>query len=141
MRKQIKGLPFLFAVLWILCGCSRLEPGLPPDSACRVVTKIAVDYENGGIRFRRQYTAAEKMQQILNYLRLIDPYGKPDEDPETAAGSRFRITLSYSDGCQKVYLQQSDRFMKTDDGQWKRIDPDRARELSRILGQMEGDHP
>ena len=139
MGKQFKRLLFLFAMLWILYGCSRPEPGSPPDSVCRVVTEITVDYENSGIRFHRQYTSSEKMQQILNYLRTIDPYGRPEEDPEATVGSCFRITLFYSDKCQTVYLQKSDRFLKTDGGEWKRIDPDRARELSRILGLMESD--
>ena len=128
-----------FAALLLLCGCSRLDPVSPSLPVCRVVTGIDISYENGPIRVRRSYTASEKMQQVLNYLRIIDPYGPPEEDPETATGSSFRITLSYSDGCEKVYLQKADRFMKTDGGEWKRIDPKRARELSRILGQTESD--
>lgn len=137
MRKGHRGLSFLFAAIFLLSGCSRLEASAP--SVCRVVTGISVDFENRGLRASRYYTAAEKMQQVLNYLRIIDPYGHPEEDPETAEGSSFRITLSYSDGHQKVYLQKSDRFMKTDNGSWKKIDPDRALELGRILGQLESD--
>ena len=137
MRKGHRVIWILFAAAFLLGGCSRLET-LPP-SVCRVVTGVSVDFENRGLRARRNYTAAEKMQQVLNYLRIIDPYGNPEEDPEAAGGSSFRITLTYSDGHQKVYLQKSDRFMKTDDGVWKKIDPDRAVELGRILGRMESD--
>ena len=137
MRNKHRFLGILLAVFFLLSGCSRLETLSP--SVCRVVTGISVDFENRGLRASRNYTAAEKMQQVLNYLRIIDPYGNPEEDPETAEGSSFRITLSYSDGHRKVYLQKSDRFMKTDNGSWKKIDPDRALELGRILGQLESD--
>lgn len=106
---------------------------------CRVVQGIRVRFESGPIHFDRVYVAPEKVRPILDYLRIIDPYGPPEEDPETAAGSSFRIELHYNDGCSKTYLQKGDRFMKTEGGPWKRIDPKRARELSRILGRMESD--
>jgi len=137
VRKEHRVFGILLAAVFLLGGCSRLETLSP--SVCRVVTGISVDFEHRGLRANRNYTAAEKMQQVLNYLRIIDPYGNPEEDPETAEGSSFRITLSYSDGHQKVYLQKSDRFMKTDNGNWKKIDPDRALELGRILGRLESD--
>jgi len=131
----------LFVLAFLLCGCSGGKSVLSSAPDCRVVTGISVQFESGPIRFQRTYNASEKMQQILNYLRVIDPYGPPEEDPETAAGSSFRIELSYSDGCSKTYLQKGDRFMKEEGQAWKRIDPKRARELSQILGQMEGDLP
>ena len=137
MRKGHRVFLILFTAFFLLSGCSRLEASAP--SVCRVVTGITVDFENRGLRANRNYTAAKKMQQVLNYLRIIDPYGSPEEDPENVEGSSFRITLSYSDGHQKVYLQKSDRFMKTDNGNWKKIDPDRALELGRILGRLESD--
>lgn len=121
-----------------MVGCSGgVAISSMPD--CRVVEGIRVYYESGGIELERVYLAPEKIRPILNYLRVIDPYGPPEEDPETAAGSSFRIELHYSDGCYKTYLQKGDRFMKAEDGPWKRIDPKKARELSRILGVMDGD--
>lgn len=139
-KRRMSFVVFCAALLW-LCGCSRLEPASPSVPACRVVTGIDIRFEDGPIRVHRSYTTAEKMQQVLNYLRLIDPYGPPEEDPETSRGSSFRIAVAYSDGCEKIYLQKSERFMKVDDGQWKKIDPRRAQNLSRILGQMESDGP
>ncbi len=135
--RRLSAAVFAFALL--LSGCSRGNTVLSSAPECRVVTGICVQFESGPIRFERNYTASEKMQKILNYLRVIDPYGPPAEDPETAEGSSFRIELNYSDGCKKTYLQKGDRFMKEEGQTWKRIDPKRARELSRILGQMEGD--
>lgn len=137
MKTKVIALLLLPALL--LSGCSRWSSGPADEPQCRVVTGVAVTYENGSMHAQRQYTEAEKMRAILNYLRLIDPYGTPDEDPNQVEGSLFRIILSYSDGCQKVYLQKADRFMMVDGGQWKRINPEQATLLSEIIGQMPSD--
>ena len=128
---------FLAAVL--LGGCSRLGAVSTEYPSCQVITQIDVFYENGPIQLHRHYTASEKMRAVLNYLRWIDPYGAPDTDPETATGSSFRIVLTYSDGCEKNYLQKADRYLMEDGKGWATIDPDRAQTLSRILGQMHSD--
>ena len=125
-------------LLCITTGCNR-HPGDSGLSDFRVVTAVTVYYDNGPINAQRHYTQDSKMQQILDYLRLINPYGAPDEDPETAAGSDFYIVLSYSDGFQKTYRQKGDRFLQGTDGLWKKIDPSKAAELSKIVGQLESD--
>ena len=75
----------------------------------------------------------------MTYLRLLDPYGTPEENPEEAAGSDIHIILSYSDGFQKTYRQVGDRYMMEDGGKWQKIDPAKAEELGEILGQLESD--
>ncbi len=138
MKRQIAWI--LTALLFLCCttGCNR-QPGDSGLSDFSVVTQVTVFYENGPIRTLRQYTSDGKMQKILDYLRLINPYGAPDEDPEAAAGSDFQIVLSYSNGQQKFYRQKSDRFLQGTDGRWQKIDPSRAEDLSKIVGQMESD--
>ena len=126
----------LFALL--LSGCGRYNPA-DTQPQCRVVTGISVIFNNGPIHAEKYYTSSNKMRAVLNYLRWIDPYGPPEEDPETVTGSSFRITLEYSDGCQKDYVQKADRFMQEDDGSWKKIDPKKALTLSQIIGLMESD--
>ena len=123
----------------LLWGCSAHPSGESSDPQCRIVTKVTVTYEDSSTTAHMLYTNAQKMQSILNYLRLIDPYGTPQENPDYVEGSTFRIVLSYSDGCEKSYLQKADQFMKVDGGQWKRIDPERAAELGPLLGRMESD--
>ena len=137
--KMIKNAWIIFMVCILLTGCRSSASQLSPVPGCRVVTKVTVTYENGPIQASRCYTSSEKMQQILNYLRLIDPYGHPDEDPEAASGSTYHIILSYSDGCEKIYRQKSDRFLKEDGGPWKKIDPIEAEDLGKLMGQMESD--
>ena len=141
MKKSKEKFRRIFAVLSLavlLSGCGNRAPD-SSQPQCRVVTGITVTYENGTARAEKYFTASNKMRAILNYLRWIDPYGAPEEDPETVTGSSFRITLEYSDGCQKDYLQKADRFMQEDGGGWKKIDPEKALTLSQIVGEMESD--
>ncbi len=142
MRETAKHAGFLFiTVILLLCfttGCNR-DPADSGLSNFRVVTAVTVFYDNGPINAQRHYTTDGKMQQILDYLRLINPYGTPEEDPETAVGSDFHIVLSYSDGHQKTYRQKGDRFLQGADGRWQKIDPTKAEELSRIVGLLESD--
>ena len=93
----------------------------PAEAPVRVVTHINITYENGNIHTQRHYQDATKMTQVLNYLRLIDPYGRPAVDPEIVGGSQFYIELAYSDGSSKVYRQKAARYMQIDGGDWKTI--------------------
>lgn len=139
--KLTKGLCLIFVIV-LLCslvgGCMHFVIRTEP-APVRVVTHIDITYENGTIQTQRHYEDAGKMKQVLNYLRLIDPYGRPAVDPEIVGGSHFHIELAYSDGSSKVYRQKADRYMQIDGGDWKTIDPTRAEELSLLLGQMESD--
>ena len=136
-----KGLCLIFVIV-LLCslvgGCMHFVTKTE-QAPVRVVTHINITYDNGSIHTQRHYEDAGKMKQVLNYLRLIDPYGRPAVDPEMVGGSQFYIELAYSDGSSKIYRQKADRYMQIDGGDWKTIDPARAEELSLLLGQMESD--
>ena len=128
----------LFFVIGLLfSGCVRRPQEEPGEF--RVVVGVTLQYENGPISAQRVYTSENKMQQVLDYLRLIDPYGTPQENPESAPGSNYRITLYFSDGSQTDYFQKSDRYMLRAGDSWKKIDPARAEELGRIMGQLPSD--
>ena len=137
-----------FKVLLLICslglfcsvfsGCIQFVPQTE-EKPIRVVTQIDITFDNGAIHAQRHYQDAQKVRQILNYLRLIDPYGRPTVDPELVYGSQFYIELSYSDGSKKVYRQKADRYMQIDGGEWKTINPNRAEELSLLLGQLVSD--
>ena len=122
----------------VLGGCMQRPPSGEQEEF-RVVIGVTLRYENGPLNAQRVYTSENKMQRVLDYLRLIDPYGTPQEDPEAAPGSNYRITLYFSDGSQTDYFQKSDRYMLRAGDSWKKIDPARAEELGRIMGQLESD--
>ncbi len=135
MRK-IGALLILVAILAPCWGCAKEEPASQP---IRIVTEISVTYENGPLQTQRHYTASQKMRTILHYLRFIDLYGKPEEDPESVSGSSIRIELTYSDGKTKTYWQKADQYLLEEGKGWQKIDPKHGVDLSRILGQMESD--
>ena len=135
--KKAKFWVLLLLTAVIFSGCVYAANTEKP--LLRVVTKIHVSYENGPIRTQQTFTQEEKIDKILNYLRGIRPYGKPEQDPETVQGSLYRIILYHSDGYQKHYLQKSDRFMKIEDGKWEKIDSGKAKALGNLLGRMESD--
>ena len=138
MKKSKKLTAFFLLVSVLLTGCSRNTMVQEP-AQCRLVTGVHITFDDGPIHLERQYTVSSKVRAILNYLRWLDPYGLPEEDPETVSGSSFRITLQYSDGCEKNYVQKANRFLLEDGKQWKRIDPTRALTLSQILDKMDSD--
>lgn len=136
--KRLRKMIAIFIWLSLLfSGCS--QGNAAPPAQCRTVTGIHVTFNNGPLYLERQYSVSSKVRAILNYLRWLDPYGMPEEDPETVSGSCFEITLQYSDGCEKRYLQKADRFLLEEGKPWRRIDPARAQTLSQILGQMPSD--
>lgn len=128
----------IFAALMLLSGCTRLG-GNMQAAPVRVVTQVTVSYEQDPFYVTRHYTSGEKVRHVLNYLRQLRPYGKPQEDPETIGGSLIRIVLSFSDGEQQICQQRSDRYFKKNDEGWMYVDPQKAQQISMILGEFESD--
>ena len=125
-------------LLFLLTGCCNIFRS--PDSVpYRVVTQVQIRYQNGALQSQRQFFREENIRNILAYLRYIDPYGTPKEDPEQAAGRIFDIYVIYSDGSQHLYEQRADQYMRIDGGPWKLIDSQKALTLSGLFGMMPSD--
>lgn len=136
--KRFARFTFLFyiaLVVSLLSGCRQEKAPARPT----VVTGITITYENGPITAKRHYTSSAKIRAILNYLRWIDPYGAPDIDPEKAGGSIFSIVLSYSDGKESLCMQKADNYFWEEGHSWRKINPDKAMTLGKMMGQMESD--
>ncbi|MBE6958262.1 MAG: hypothetical protein E7447_03825 [Ruminococcaceae bacterium] len=137
--KALRIIFLIFLLETLLTGCCPLDN---PDSVpYRVVTQVDVVYENGAMQLHRQYFQEENIRPILDYLRFVDPYGTPRENPEQLNDRKYEITLTYSDGSQFRYQQRADRFLRIGDGPWKCIDPRRALYLSGIVGMIPGEIP
>lgn len=128
---------FILSIFLLLSGCGRKED----VSSFPLVTEITVHYENGPVNGQLSYTEDEKMQLILTYLRLLKPYGQPPENPEAADGTLFQIVLHHSDGGSTTYQQKADRYLKSGEKPWLCIPPQKAMELSTLLGYLEEDVP
>ncbi len=121
-----------------LCGCQPLSND--PKPTFSVVTKVSVSYDNGPFHAQREYTDTEKTRLILNYIRQLDPYGTPEENPQNISGSEYRIDVYHSDGTCSVYRQKCDRYFQNPDGIWYSIKPERAQGLGLLLGNIHSDN-
>lgn len=126
--------------LLLLSGCCRIFRQDDPRPY-RVVTQVRIVYQHEAMEASRDFYREDNIQHILDYLRYIDPYGIPKEDPEQAQGRVFYITLMYSDGSTYLYEQRADQYLRINGGDWKRIDPQKALYLSGLLAMMTGDAP
>lgn len=133
-RRKTFVLFFLSFMMCVFCGCSHREPENAP--VCTVVTRIELSRQDG---ITRTYSQSEKMEKILDYLRLADPFGLPDEDPETAEGHSYRIVVYSSDGQERCYWQKSDRYMRVDGGDWQKIKKGQGQQLDELLMTLPGD--
>lgn len=130
----------ILPLLVILTGCCRILWQKDP-APYRIVTQVRVVYQNESMEIQRDFYREESIRHILDYLRYIDPYGVPREDPELAQGRNFYITLIYSDGSERIYEQRADQYLRINGGKWKRIDPQKALYLSGLLAMMNSDAP
>ena len=130
----------ILPLLVFLTGCCRIL--WQTDTApYRIVTQVHIVYQNESMETSRDFFQEESIRHILDYLRYIDPYGIPKEDPEQVQSRIFQITLIYSDGSRRIYEQRADQYLRINGGDWKRIDPQKALYLSGLLAMMVNDAP
>ena len=123
----MKRIVFLLIFCLFLGGCA----GEKKEPVYRVVTGVQVQYQRRGDTINRTYTKSASIQSILTYLRILKPFGPVN--PEGTDESTCQITLQYSHGPDSVYLQQGQRYLRRDDGDWETIDTSRASLLYPLL--------
>ncbi len=132
MKKKILCLAAL--VMLTLLGCGAKQPPKPP----RVVTSISVMCSNSAVLQRRYYNTDEKMQLILQKIRGIGLRDTPDTDPEGIIGRTLHITITFSDGTQKIYSQKNDRYFREGNGPWTQVDATLGAQLYLTILQTPG---
>lgn len=135
MKKRRLGV-FLALIVLILPGCRYYNP---PASSLRLVTQIDVTCQYGQAQLNRRYTASDKMELVLLYLRLLQRGSATDTDPEQLSGIHYKIVLHYADGKQRIYHQQSDRYLSENFKPWVQIDPEYAQKLMWLLLETPSD--
>ena len=115
----------IFAIL--LTGCGRRDR----VSVYRVVTGVEVEYRQEGSTILRTYSKPVSMRSILTYLRILQPFGPVNIEGEQ--DSYCRIILHYSQGPDSVYIQQGQRYLQKDGGDWASVDSARASLLYPLL--------
>ena len=123
----MKRMAFLLVFCVLFCGCRKEEKA--PEH--RVVTGVEVEYQQGEKVLRRSYHKTENVQFMLNYLRILKPFGPVI--PEGESSDNCRITLEYSYGPDSIYLQRGNSYLCRNGGDWESIDRTRATLLYPML--------
>lgn len=123
-----------FFIMIALFGCQAQSPASP-----RIVASVTVNWDREGHSFTRHYTDTEKMEAVLEYLRLLkteQPAEAVFEYPEDAS---YCITVSLLDGTAHTYRQQQHRFFRREQMPWQEISPAQAAQLYGVLRQNKSD--
>ena len=120
-----------------LCACNRRPDAVQEPIV--LVTAVDIRYNYKNTQLNRTYTNSDKMDVILYYLYGLEPYGKPDEDPEQIRNDCCHITVHLSNGRSRIYRQQGSRYLSVDFSPWKNISPTRAAVLHHLLRHIESD--
>ena len=112
----MKKIGIFLLVAALLTGCGKKET----PAVHRVVTEVQVEFDRDGETITRTYTKNSSVESVLTYLRILRPFGPTV--PQGDFDSTCRITLSYSDGSNSEYVQQGNRYLQRDGGDWQNID-------------------
>ena len=123
----MKKIAILAVLVCVLSGCGQ-KADMP---VYRVVTGVEVEYHQQDRTILRTYNTTTSMQSILNYLRILRPFGPVN--PESAFDSACKITLHYSQGPDSVYIQRGQQYLQKDGGDWETVDSSRASLLYPLL--------
>ncbi len=130
-----KKLAIILCFLLTLSGCV----GKKPPQSGRVVTKIDVACTQDNAQHLLTYQQPQKIEAVLNYLRCVKYRGKPESDPETLPGMLYEITVTNSDGTNRVYRQKENAYLCRNGRTWEKIDPMQGRSLWLLLKLMPED--
>lgn len=137
--KNIRIAAMVAVLVWSLCGCMHQSGRKPTIKNWTVVSQITVTCENGSNISRKIYNDPQKMRQILNALRDLGQKFKPDADPESLPLRSYCITLTHTDGSQRIYRTKGDRYIRQCREPWQQADPEKVSELNLLLQNLSGD--
>lgn len=123
----------------MLSDCASRTPQPEPAPLCRVVTDISVMAVTEEAITSFHYTSPDKMEAVLNYLRLTHPRQSQDIAPETFRANIYTVTLSLSDGHTVTYRQISESYLQRDFGPWQPIRPSGGWSMEAILAHFPSD--
>lgn len=132
--------------VWLLCIatlllCAGCRSHNKDTESWPVVSEITVTCEQGGNVTRQIYTSQWKMRQILNCIRTLGQKFTPAVDPDTLSDRTYSITLTHTDGSQRIYQTKADRYIRVSRGPWQQADPEKISELHLLLQGLPGDDP
>ena len=137
MKKAVKTFVLFCFFAIIMSGCGDHDTQVKTSD--HIVTQVDVLCQQEHIRIQRHYTNNEKMESVLLYLRLLNPQGTPDANPNLLEKDVYEITVHLSGGKKRVYRQTAHRYFSKDFQAWEMIEPGKAFELYHILQKFPSD--
>ncbi len=126
-------------LIFSLCLLPCLLNGCAKSGKIRVVTGVSITANTPESTVQRHYSQDHNISNVLNYLRLLDPYTSVELDSETFRSGDYEIIINYSDGAHTVYRQIYQDYLQKDGGRWKRIDPKLGSRLQELIEKLPGD--
>lgn len=127
-----------FGIFILFSGCTKKAPDIENWT---VIEHISVIRDYQGLQTQRNYSQQNKMEQILNALRSLGTESPPEVDPDELNLRTYTITLTHTDGNQKIYQTKGDRYIRRGNGPWQQADPKKVAELNFLLQSLPGDTP
>lgn len=129
------------AVTWFLTICSLLlnTPMEEFTPQSHIVAQVEVTASIGGESRVFTYTDPEKMETLLNYLRLLKPDVRHPLTPETFRADVYEIRLTMLDGTRNCYYQLYDTYLRKNQDPWYAISPVDGSMLHPLLLSMPPD--
>ncbi len=134
MKKHLRSFFLLLSVSILLGGC-QVRATEQPAVPVRVVTQIDIEAAHDPA-LQRCYTAPQKLEAVLSYLRLLRFRGSASA--LEVRGERFDIRIRYSDGSSRTVFQFGRQYLRRSDG-WEYIDPAQGRLLQVLLQHLPSD--
>ena len=103
----------------------------PPDY---LITKISIVCTDTA-QTKYDYTTQAQMQQILQYLRIVEFFDAAEDPPPLDSLPVFDITLFHCTGRITTYQQISCHYLSKNGSKPHRLDPEQGSQLFSLLRQ------
>ena len=123
---------------FLLAGCSAKKPAAQKQRNLTVVrVEVRGRHENEAVR--RNYESQEKMNAVLNYLRLLKVRGRIKKTPVQTTYDAYDIYLHYAGGGKSCWRIRQDRYYCQNTAPWQLLAPQQAGKLFPLLFAMPSD--
>lgn len=128
---------FLLVLTLLFLPLTGSRPIAKP--AVRLLQEAKIDFYGPDSNAVIHYRDPEKLQELLNCLRLTRPHGRVEPSQMNADGHFCRIRLYYSTGAVETRYLQDYRFLSTDGTLWQKIPANTSYYLYLLFHLVPGD--
>ena len=75
---------------------------------------------------------------IINYLENLTLQSAVDENPDEYDSMTIEIIVTYEDGSELTLYHSGNKFIRSDDSEWYKMDYEQAAQLEELLKEKQG---